>query len=209
MARNGNDKHLVSSRGSATSSGHRSNSINVLQSDEDPFEKPQMGKRVGVHRSASRRGTKWIRFMWAALATIVLAVGGILYLAIGEGNLNLSIPGSTAQPTAVEETPAADAVVSPDTSITILNGTSDITLGDETSAFITAGSLGEVTYSGSNTTEDVEISAVFYVNAADEGLARGLAEKLGGLQYYLSADYSEFGSQLIVLLGSDFQVPTQ
>lgn len=93
--------------------------------------------RVGAHRARATPGRGWIGFAWAALATGVLVLAGVIALALFDDAINIELPfaadssasappspGSTAAP--VEEPgeePAVAPRLDPDVAVTVLNAT--------------------------------------------------------------------------------------
>lgn len=173
----------------------------------DPFDTPQMGKRVGVHRAPRRRGPNWIFVMWAALLTLLLVVAGIVYIVIGVGNVKLPNPLQSSATGGQTVATEVEPVVNPAATVTILNGTADAELGASASAYITDQQLGVIGNESTTETPDITISAVFYADPADEAAALGLAAKLGGMQAHLTDSYVGLGTQLVVLIGTDLALP--
>ena len=93
--------------------------------------------RVGAHRSPARQGRGWIGFAWAALATGVLVLAGVVALAAFTDSINLELPFTAseapadeapttekpADPEATETAEPVDPLLDPAVSITVLNGT--------------------------------------------------------------------------------------
>lgn len=144
-----------------------------------------------------------MRVLWVALATAALTAIGIVFVVIGPENLLFPQANDTAQEAETVEDEVR-GVTNPETTITILNGTTTPGLGQQVEAEITEGNYGTVTFVGNAADQNAAISAVFYHDPADEALAKGLGEKLGGIFYYLREEYSIYETQLIVLIGSDF-----
>lgn len=170
----------------------------------DSFDKPNKLRRVGVHRAPKRAGAAWLNVLWIAIATAVLTALGIIFVVIGPENL--LFPQGTDQ-TQEATTPTEKQVkgkTDPATTVTVLNGTDTPGLGDEVAAKITDDQLGTVSFVGNAADQTATISAVFYSNTADEALAKGLGDKLGGIFYYYKEEYASFGTQLVVLIGSDY-----
>lgn len=160
--------------------------------------------RAGVHRAPVRSGTTWLRLLVVALLTAVLATFGILLLVIGPANVQL--------PTAIDEknpvvATKVTASFDPATTVSVLNGTSQDGLESAVDRAIEAEGWGTVSFASLAEDRDVAITAVFYVDPKDEGLAKGLGEKLGGASFYQQGDYASYGTQLVVLLGSDYVGP--
>lgn len=169
----------------------------------DRFDKPDRVRRVGVHRSPPRKGVVWMRVLWVVLATAVLTAIGIVFVVIGPDNLLFPEAADTTKEAETTEE-IVQGVTDPETTVTVLNGTSIPGRGEQVEATITEGNLGTVTFVGDAADQNTAISAVFYHDPADEALAKGLGEKLGGVFYYLREDYARYETQLIVLIGSDF-----
>lgn len=170
----------------------------------DSFDKPGKLRRVGVHRAPKRPGSAWLNVLWIALATAILTALGIIFVVIGPENLLFPQGTDQAQEATTPTEEAVKGKTDPATTVTILNGTDTPGLGDEVAATITDDQLGTVTYVGNAADQTATISAVFYSNPADEALAKGLGDKLGGIFYYFKEEYASFGTQLVVLIGSDY-----
>lgn len=110
-----------------------------------------------------------------------------------------------------EEEPQVATVVTaeidPNTTVVVLNGSDINGLAFEVDEIINAEGWGKTIFSGEAEDRDVPISAVFYGDPADEAVAKGLGEKLGGISYYLSDSYKLYETQLTVLLGKDYAGP--
>lgn len=177
--------------------------------EPDSFDKPHKLRRVGVHRAPKKRGSTWMRVLWVGLATVALTAIGIIFVVIGPENL-LFPQGNeqSQQATSTEEAKQVRPKIDPATTITVLNGTTTVGLGEEVAELIRSGQLGTVEYVGNTEDQNATISAVFYTTAEDEAVAKGLGEKLGGIFYYLREEYASYGTQLIVLIGSDYKGAT-
>lgn len=171
----------------------------------DSFDNPPKIRRVGAHRAPKRKGLIWVRVLWIALATVALTAAGIIFVVIGPENLLFPQASTSSQEATSEEEQELRGVTNPATTVTVLNGTTTPGLGEEVSAIITEGEFGTVAFVGNAEDRTATISAVFYSNPEDEALAKGLGEELGGIFYYLREDYVTFGTQLVVLIGSDYQ----
>jgi hypothetical protein len=171
----------------------------------DSFDHPPKIRRVGAHRAPKKGGGAWLRVMWVALATVALTAVGIIFVVIGPENLLFPESSNSSQEAQTDEEQELPGITDPATTVTVLNGTTTPGLGDEVAGIITEGSYGTVEFVGNSADQTATISAVFYSDPADEALAKGLGEKLGGIFYYLREDYTTFGTQLVVLIGSDYQ----
>jgi len=159
--------------------------------------------RVGAHRAPPRRGRGLIIFAWAALATGIFVLAGLLAL---NGLRGLSFlgeePVSSGSPSA-EIT--ADPVLDPATidpargiSITILNGTSTVDL-EKTAASALAGWPVGATLVASNRAEPTTV--VYYGDPANEDVARGLVLALGVGEVRESTAYN---APVTVVVGADY-----
>ncbi|WP_244301153.1 LytR C-terminal domain-containing protein [Leucobacter insecticola] len=106
-----------------------------------------------------------------------------------------------------EPQPKADAVIDPNATVVVLNGTSTPNLAESVSGLITDRQWGQIVYSGSASETDVELSAVFYMDPADEAAAEALATKLGGISSYQTDRYVDYGVRLVVLIGANYAGP--
>ncbi len=174
----------------------------------DPFDNPRMGKRVGVHRVAPRRGAGLIHFLWAAIAAVVLAVAGIVFIVIGPSNISLPSTSQSNQPTVATQIPDVTARIDAKTTVAVLNGTGNDAIATDVATFISSKGLGVIGFEGPSKETNIPQSAVFYSSPSDEDLAKGLAEELGGLQYYENSD-NALDTQLVVRLGTEFVLPTK
>jgi len=170
----------------------------------DSFDKPPKLRRVGAHRAPKPASAAWLRALWIVLATAALTALGIIFVVIGPENI-LFPQGNNESQEAVSPEEQVKGITDPATTVTVLNGTTTPGLGDEVAAIITDNSYGTVEFVGNSSDQTATISAVFYTTPEDEALAKGLGEKLGGMSYYLQSTYASFGTQLIVLIGSDYQ----
>ena len=185
---------------------------------KDRFDQlPEDLARVGAHRSPSRRGRGWVVFAWAALATGILVFGGLfgisrfLDIDLGLGLVAGEEETSTPTPT---PTPTMDAVTDPSTidparafTITVLNGSPIVgaqnAIGDQLAG------AGWPIGTRSNANEDtVETTHVYYRDAADEGIARGLVAALGFGEVELVAPEAFPGAPITIVVGADYQPVT-
>ncbi|TQL47050.1 LytR cell envelope-related transcriptional attenuator [Homoserinimonas aerilata] len=173
--------------------------------------------RVGAHRAPAQRWRGWIGFGWAALATVVLVVGGVFGLSLLVPDLEIKIPGID---TAVNDpgtadggdsAPAveADPVLDPTVAISVLNGTPTSGLATEVGdLLVSQGWEGAALGAGSRANaaaDDVATTQVFYSDAAHEGAVRMIIQNLGIGEAVLSNDYP--ASPITVLLGADYVPP--
>jgi hypothetical protein len=166
--------------------------------------------RVGAHRGPAPKGRGWIAFAWAALATGVLVAVGLFFIALSDGSFPFAsdtasseattAPTETTEPTA---TPVTDpsTVVDRNITVTVLNGTAVEGLqGDASTVLETAGwTVGsQATSSATDLTETV----IYYSDAVNEDVARGIAQALGVGTVNLSDAF--VGAPVTVVVGTDF-----
>lgn len=162
--------------------------------------------RTGAHRLAPQSRHAW-QFLVGGLIGAALLTGiGVVSVnfANSSGTLPILPTEQPSEPTKAKTTPELD----PEASIVIVDGvsaTGDVAL--RLDPIIAQEQWGVVISAGPAASTDVEISAVFYSDPADEPAALGLAQKLGGLSAYQSDEYADFGARLIVLLGADYAGP--
>jgi hypothetical protein len=172
--------------------------------------------RTGAHRGAPKKGRGWITFAWAALATVVLVVAGLVGLALLTGkstdlpffNAPTASPSST--PTATP-TPTVTPTINPTIAIQVLNGTLTrglaTTVGDNLVKKGWGGASPEVGNRADASTHDVKTTDIYYSNPADEGAARALADELKADSIKLSTAFPT--SPITIVLGSDYVLPAQ
>lgn len=167
---------------------------------EDRFDHLPKTGRVGAHRVTAKPRYVWQYVIAGALAVALCVTIGIVTIHGFFGSDSKSASGSseTAAPT-------VKAALDPEATIAIFNANPDTALATNLSNTISAEGWGQVTFT--ENVNDIPISAVFYRDPADEAAALGLAEKLGGVSIYLTEDYAEYGSRLIVVLGPDYAGP--
>jgi hypothetical protein len=184
-------------------------------------EVPDDLQRVGAHRAEARRGRGWLVFAWAALATGVLVGAGVVYLGVANDSFQFVAPTSdeTSQagsespddggtdgsdaPTTPAETvaPADPATVDPDvTTITVLNGTDTSGLAGQAS--LALAETGWTVAGQGNADGTVAVTVVYYADAADEAVARGVARDLGTTTVELSDAFPD--SSVTAVLGDDY-----
>jgi hypothetical protein len=165
-------------------------------------------QRVGAHRAVPKGGRGWIAFAWAALASGVLVLAGLFGIAyIGNVDLGLFPPKSTPTPTPTP-TPTAEPITDPATiaperaiSITILNGTGDPAVEQDAVAKLAGWPVGAVTAAA---TSDIEKTTVYYSDAANEDIARGIVLALGyGEIRLIDASQMPSAAPVVLVLGLD------
>ncbi|MBD8704518.1 LytR C-terminal domain-containing protein [Frigoribacterium sp. CFBP9039] len=171
-------------------------------------------QRVGAHRSTPRRGRGLVVFAWAALATGVLVGGGVVALGVLNDSIQFDAPTTTATETAEAEAPddtasatpteapvTDPADVDPSVTIAVLNGTSTAGLATAASADLEAAGYTVATQGNAGDTS-ATTSTVYYADAADEGVALGLAQTLGVTATAVSSAFPN--ASVTVVLGADY-----
>jgi len=183
----------------------------MAQYPEDQFDRlPERVLRVGAHRAASKRGRGWVRFAWAALATGLLVVVGVVGLSIVNGRPVVPLPGDgIAAPTLV---PAPEETVEPVTdpgtidpalalSISVLNAAPEDGLEQ-----VVGDRLEEVGWPvGARGVAAVRSldRTVVYFNAPDyEAIAAGVAAAVSPDAVARASDVYQ-GAPVTVVVGSD------
>jgi LytR cell envelope-related transcriptional attenuator len=169
---------------------------------QDRFDSiPDELQRVGAHRSVPWRGRRWAALGSAALATALLVGLGVLGLLAINDRINFVMPGSTAN-AAATSTPTDKLV-----SIMVLNGTStDGLAAGVVDRLGAAGWKGNI--SATNAPQSATVTTVFYADPSNEAAAQGLAAVVNG-KTEESTEYADAGSDLVLLLGSDYAEPAQ
>jgi hypothetical protein len=167
--------------------------------------------RTGAHRGPAKRGRGWIAFAWAALATALLVVIGLLGLAAVNGKLS-SLPffAAAASPTPTATlTHTASPLLNGTIPITVLNGTPASGLANQVGDNLVAQGWGGAALgigSRSNaSTADIKQTVVYYSDPANEGAARALVLSLKVGKIQLSDVYPQ--SPITVVIGSDYKLP--
>lgn len=176
----------------------------------DPYDDIPAGlTRRGAHRAPKRGLSTFVKFAWAALATGCLVTAGIGGLVVVSDTVSLKdlssfFAGSTATPTA---TPVADAVatVDPALLVNVLNATTSPGLATTVGESLVA--AGWQVGNGTNASETVANTVVYYGDPSLEGAARGILATLGAGTIELTDAYIQSSAQLTVVLGADYLTP--
>jgi hypothetical protein len=174
----------------------------------DMFDEPPADlARVGAHRGPTARGTGWITFAWAALATGVLVLAGVFAISFLDGeDIDLSGLGNTP---AASATPTAEPISDPseiaddrEVSIAILNGTA--VEGLERVARKQLRQDGwPITSATDADSTSIQRTRVQYKSPDDEDVARGVAIAIGAEVVRLTPD-ATFGGPIAIVLGTDY-----
>lgn len=184
---------------------------------KDQFDDlPEDLDRVGAHRGPAKKGGGWIAFAWAALATGVLIIAGLYGVTAVTGVGGFVLPWATSTSEAVNTPePSVIATADPVTksseikklgskrniTITVLNGTAVDGLEDD--AFDALDKKKWPVTSAAPSSEDtIEKTVVYYSQAKNEDVARGIVKALGVGDVKLSDAFK--GAKVTVVLGSDY-----
>lgn len=172
----------------------------------DRFDEiPDDLKRVGAHRAPPRRGFKWVRFAWAAVTVLVLVALGVTALFIGSERIDLSSWfGTQPSPVASASQPALNAVMDPELSVTVLNGTGADGLAAQVGERLAESGWAVGTRNNASDRE-IQDTVVYYADESDLGAALALANEIGDVPTVHSPSIAESGAQLMVVLGADFE----
>lgn len=181
---------------------HRPPTRNALPLDR--FDKLPKSGRVGVHRVVGRPRRFWIYLVSALLGVALLTAVGVIAIQVTGANLTgLAEEAPKPKKAAPTITPELD----PTAPVVVFNGTPMASFETVVDGLITQNGWGQMLFSGPAASNDVQISAVFYSDPADEAAALALANELGGVSIFQTNEYDEYGARLLVLLGADYAGP--
>jgi hypothetical protein len=182
---------------------------------KDQFDDlPEDLSRVGAHRGPVKRGGGWITFAWAALATGLLVVGGLYAVSLTNTDINIfpkpeAAPVASATPTVI---PTAEPLTDPDVirtlkkdrgiTTTIINATATSNL-EKTARTALKADKWPVTAVASADATNITETIIYYREAADEDVARGMLLTLGVGDVVQSTAYE--GAPITIVLGSDYE----
>ncbi len=161
-------------------------------------------ERVGAHRAPARRGSRWVAFGWAALATVVLVALGIGGVILFNDRLNFGEP--TAAPTP-EPVVTAEPTVAPDVPVTVLNGTTTTGLAARAAESLAASGIPVGTTANASASDLTE-TVVYYAAPELEGAARGVAQAVPEADVRMSEQFAAIGTPLVLVLGADYATAT-
>lgn len=185
--------------------GSRSRNSGPSEYPSDRFDEVPSSGRVGAHRVTAQPRVTWHFVLGGLIGAALLTTIGIVGVTVAgsTGQLPL-LPATESSPVAAKVKPSLD----PEATVAVLDGTPAAgAAAQSVASTIGAESWGVIALAGPAEASDVEISAVFYSDASNEAAALGLAEKLGGVSSYLTADYADSEAQLVVLIGADYAGP--
>lgn len=183
---------------------------------------PAQPSRTGAHRGPKVKGRGWITFAWAALATGVIVLAGVIYMGVINNSIQfssiLSGQTQTATPTPTP-TATVEPVTNPELSVTILNGTETPGLAGQVGDAMREAGWATIGSTANASASDFTTTTVYYSDPANEGAALGLANALlakavaDAEAQGITLDLTEVrieqseqfpGAPLTVVLGADF-----
>ncbi len=146
----------------------------------------------------------WVVLLWSFVAALVLIIAGIFGSLVVMGRITLF---PEAVPT-VAPTPEQTGVVDTTYSVLILNATPDTGLDTQMrEQVVNAGWAADTVFASESASKDFATTTVYYVDAADEQAAIGLARLIGGAEVEQNDFYASMndtgGKQLAVVIGLD------
>jgi hypothetical protein len=167
---------------------------------------PSDSGRIGAHRAEQPHMHRWVILLWAIAATVVLTLVGIFGTLLVSGRIDL-FPAPDPDSTAVA-TPGVEPVVDTSYAVLILNATAQEGLATQTKDLVVAAGWADADVLASEAgSDDFAETTVYYVDAADQAAAAGLADLvLGGANIEQSDAYQPADPetpQLTVVLGLD------
>lgn len=146
----------------------------------------------------------WVVLLWSFVAALVLIIGGIFGSLVVMGRIALfpdAVPSATP-------TPVETGVVDTTYSVMILNATPDEGLDTQLrDTLLNSGWTAGGVFASDSTSQDFSTTTVYYVDAADELAAIGLANLIGGAEVEQSDFYAGMnetdGKQLVIVIGLD------
>lgn len=177
----------------------------------DPYDDIPVGlTRRGAHRAPPTARNGLVKLAWAALATgflVTLGVGGLVVMSdsVSLKDFTTLFVGPTSAPTQTAG-PTAAPTVDPALLVNVLNATA--TPGLATTVGTTLTEAGWQVGSGTNASNEVANTVVYYGDPTLEGAARGVLQSLGVGTIELTDAYIDTSAQLTVVLGADFSAPS-
>lgn len=143
--------------------------------------------------------------LWSAAIALVLIVGGIFISLVMMDRISFS---PEAQPPAPQQTQGTAPKIDTSYRVLMLNATPEagmITVARE--ALLAEGWPADGVFGSEGSSQEFDKTTVFYVDAADEAAALGVAEVLGGAEVQQSDFYADLNEsdqpQLTVVIGLD------
>lgn len=160
--------------------------------------------RVGAHRAEAPGMNGWVVLLWSLVAALVIIIVGIFVSLMLMGRISLFPDADPSGPSA----PEAQGVVDTTYSVLVLNATPEEDLEVQLrDTLMNNGWLGDSVSYGPAGKQDFAETTVYYVDAADELAAIGLADVIGGAHVEQSDFYADPNDpeqkQLVVVIGLD------
>jgi hypothetical protein len=156
--------------------------------------------RVGAHRAEQPRASRGVVLLWAALATVLLTIAGII------GFIVLSQRADVLPETPVA-TPTVAPVVDTGYTVIVLNGTSTSGVAEEVaSQLVDAGWTEDMVLPSQSSATDFPDTTVYFASPEEEAAALGVAEAIGGARTQQSDQYAPAetdAKELTVVVGLD------
>ncbi|MFT4123576.1 MAG: LytR C-terminal domain-containing protein [Microbacteriaceae bacterium] len=174
---------------------------------DDMFDHvPEELQRLGAHRAVVRRRSGWWTVLWSAVATVVIVAGGAFAYSLmtgvfGSAETDAATATASATATAEPITDPDDIDADRDITITVLNGTTTTDLDQIAAKKLTKAGWPVGTAADAED-RTAETTTVYYTDAADEDVARGVAIALGVGGVALTD--ADLGAPITVVLGSDY-----
>ncbi|MFF8817328.1 LytR C-terminal domain-containing protein [Leucobacter sp. NPDC015123] len=185
--------------------GARSRRTAASDYPADRFDEIPAGGRIGAHRVTAQPRVTWHFVLGGLIGAALLTTIGIVGVTIAGSSGSLPLPSS--QGPAAADTKVKPKLT-PEATVAVLDGTTaEGDMAQAVATIITDEKWGKIVLNTPAADTDIEISAVFYTDPANEPAALGLAEKLGGVSTYLNTEYAEGNSDLVVLIGADYAGP--
>ncbi len=160
--------------------------------------------RVGAHRAENPRARPWTVFLWAAAATVVFVVVGVVGLMVSDGRIPLF---PEAAPTIAPPQPSTEPVLDMSYSVLVLNGTPGEGLATQMKDQLVQQQWAEqLVIAGNASDREFETTTVYYAVPEALPAALGLAELVGGAAVEEDPGYPFEGTpanQLTLVLGLD------
>ncbi|MER7796232.1 LytR C-terminal domain-containing protein [Microbacterium sp. NPDC096154] len=161
---------------------------------------PRQAERVGAHRAEQPRMSRGVAFLWAALATVVLTIAGIIGFLVLSQRVDAPAPP--------EATPTVAPVIDTTYTVLVLNGTATPGTAEAVAQqLVAAGWTEDMALPSESSATDFPTTTVYYASPEEEAAARGVAQAIGGAQVEQSdqyaADPESEVKELTVVVGLD------
>lgn len=152
----------------------------------DRFDDIPRQARVGAHRAEVPRTPRRVVLLWAALATVLLTVAGILAFLVLSQRVDI-VPGIDPMPE-----PSVSPVVDTSYTVLVLNGTGTQGVAEDVaSELVQAGWSDDLVLPSESSVTDFPQTTVYYASPEEEAIAHGIAEAIGGARVQQSTRYQD------------------